>query len=82
VNKVVPPEKLDEAAMELANELAAKSPVALQMGKRGFYTMAEMEYAKALEYMNEMMAELCTTEDAREGVDAFFKKRKPRWKEL
>jgi enoyl-CoA hydratase/carnithine racemase len=81
VNKVVPPDKLDEAALELANELAAKSPVALQMGKRAFYTMADMEYTKALEYMNEMMAELCTTEDAKEGVDAFLKKRKPRWKE-
>jgi enoyl-CoA hydratase/carnithine racemase len=81
VNKVVPLDKLDEAALELANELAAKSPVALQMGKRAFYTMADMEYTKALEYMNEMMAELCTTEDAKEGVDAFLKKRKPRWKE-
>jgi enoyl-CoA hydratase/carnithine racemase len=81
VNKVVPPDKLDEAALELANELAAKSPVALQMGKRAFYTMTDMEYTKALEYMNEMMAELCTTEDAKEGVDAFLKKRKPRWKE-
>lgn len=80
VNKVVPPEKLDEAATELANELAAKSPIALQMGKNAFYTMADMEYGKALEYMNEMMAELCTTDDAKEGVDAFFRKRKPEWK--
>jgi enoyl-CoA hydratase/carnithine racemase len=80
VNKVVPPEKLDEAAMELANELAAKSPIALQMGKRAFYTMSDMEYTKALEYMNEMMAELCITEDAREGVEAFLKKKKPQWK--
>jgi len=80
VNKVVSPEKLDEAAMELANELAAKSPIALQMGKRAFYTMADMEYTKALEYMNEMMAELCITEDAKEGVEAFLKKRGPQWK--
>ena len=81
VNKVVPPGNLGEAAMELANDLAAKSPIALQTGKRAFYTMADMEYAKALEYMNEMMAELCTTEDAKEGVDAFLNKRKPQWKE-
>jgi enoyl-CoA hydratase/carnithine racemase len=80
LNKVVPPEKLDAAAMELADELASKSPIALQMGKRAFYTMADTEYGKALEYMNEMMAELCTTEDANEGVDAFLKKRKPEWK--
>lgn len=81
VNKVVPPEKLEEAAMELANELAVKSPIALRMGKRAFYTMADMEYGKALEYMTEVMAELCVTDDAREGVNAFLKKRKPNWKE-
>jgi enoyl-CoA hydratase/carnithine racemase len=81
VNKVVPRERLEEEAMELANELAAKSPIALQMGKRSFYTMADMEYAKALDYMNEVMAELCTTDDAKEGVDAFLSKRKPQWRE-
>lgn len=81
VNRVVPRERLEEEAMELANELAAKSPIALQMGKRAFYTMVDMEYAKALEYMNEVMAELCATDDAKEGVDAFLTKRKPRWRE-
>jgi len=81
VNKVVPRERLEEEAMELANELATKSPIALQMGKRSFYTMADMEYAKALDYMNEVMAELCTTDDAKEGVDAFLTKRKPQWRE-
>ena len=81
VNKVVPRERLEEEAMELANELATKSPIALQMGKRSFYTMADMEYAKALGYMNEVMAELCATDDAKEGVDAFLTKRKPQWRE-
>jgi len=81
VNKVVPRERLEEEAMELADELATKSPIALQMGKRAFYTMADMEYAKALDYMNEVMAELCTTDDAKEGVDAFLTKRKSQWKE-
>jgi len=51
------------------------------MRKRAFYTMADMEYTKALEYMNEMMAEICITEDAKDGVEAFLKKRKPQWKE-
>jgi enoyl-CoA hydratase/carnithine racemase len=81
VNKVVPPERLEEEALKLANELATKSPIALQMGKRAFYTMADMEYAKALDYMNEVMAELCATDDAKEGVDAFLTKRKPQWSE-
>lgn len=81
VNRVVPREKLEEAAMQLANDLAAKSPIALRMGKRAFYTMADMEYGKALEYMNEVMAQLCVTEDAKEGVEAFLGKREPQWKE-
>ena len=81
VNKVVPPERLEEEALKLADELATKSPIALQMGKRAFYTMADMEYAKALDYMNEVMAELCATDDAKEGVDAFLTKRKPQWRE-
>uniref|UniRef100_A0A7J3SN19 Enoyl-CoA hydratase n=1 Tax=Fervidicoccus fontis TaxID=683846 RepID=A0A7J3SN19_9CREN len=36
VNKVVPPEELDRAALELAEELASKSPIALQMGQTSF----------------------------------------------
>jgi len=81
VNKVVPREKLDEETMSLADRLAAKSPLALQMGKQAYYGMSDMEYDKALEYSNDLFAALCTTEDAKEGVDAFLKKRAPIWRE-
>lgn len=81
VNKVVPADQLEEATMSLANKLAQKSPLALQMGKQSFYQTADMEFGKALEYSNEMFAALCVTEDAKEGIDAFLQKRKPVWKE-
>jgi len=81
VNKVVPPDKLEEETMALANKLAGKSPLALQMGKEAFYGMSDLEYGKALTYTNEVFAALCMTEDAKEGVDAFLNKRKPQWKE-
>jgi len=81
VNKVVPQDQLEEATMSLANKLAQKSPLALQMGKQSFYQTADMEFGKALEYSNEMFAALCVTEDAKEGIDAFLQKRKPVWKE-
>ena len=80
INKVVPADKLEEATIELAQKLAAKSPLALQMGKRAFYGMSDMEYGKALEYSNEVFAALCATEDAEEGVRAFLEKREPVWK--
>jgi len=81
VNKVVPGDQLEEATMALANKLAKKSPVALQMGKQAFYGMSDMEFGKALEYSNEMFASLCVTEDATEGINAFLEKREPDWKE-
>jgi enoyl-CoA hydratase/carnithine racemase len=81
VNKVVPLEDLEKETMALANKLAKKSPLALQMGKEAFYGMADLEYAKALLYSNEVFAALCMTEDANEGVGAFLNKRKPEWKE-
>lgn len=81
INKVVPADQLEEETMALANKLAEKSPLALQMGKQSFYGMSDMEFGKALEYSNETFAALCVTEDAQEGVDAFLGKRKPVWKE-
>ena len=80
INEVVPRDKLDEKAMELAEKLASKAPVALQIGKRAFYTMWDMEYDKAIEYLGGIMASLATTEDATEGITAFLEKRKPQYR--
>jgi len=80
VNKVVPQDKLMDEAMNLATKLASKSPIALQMGKQAFYTMSDMGFDKAMEYSDEMFAELCTIDDALEGVNAFKEKREPVWK--
>jgi len=80
VNQVVPEEKLMEAAMALADKLASKSPLALQMGKESYYTMADMPLEKALLYSNEMFSELCTLKDAEEGIRAFLEKRPPKWR--
>jgi len=80
VNKVVPQDKLMDEAMNLATKLASKSPIALQMGKQAFYTMSDMEFDKAMEYSDEIFAELCTIDDALEGVNAFKEKREPVWK--
>lgn len=79
INKVVPNDKLEEETMNLAIKISKKSPLAVQLGKKSFYKMADLEYSKALELTNNHFATLCTTEDAHEGVDAFLNKREPNW---
>jgi enoyl-CoA hydratase/carnithine racemase len=80
VNKVVPPQRLEEESMALARKLAAKGQLALQLGKRSFYGMSDLAYGKALDYTCELFASLCTTEDAKEGISAFQQKRAPEYK--
>lgn len=80
VNKVVPSEELEKETLKWATKLAEKSPVALQIAKSAFYSAADLDYHKSFEYMNEAFASLCSTDDAKEGVDAFKNKRNPTWK--
>ncbi|MBN1637013.1 MAG: enoyl-CoA hydratase/isomerase family protein [Deltaproteobacteria bacterium] len=80
INKVVPPEKLAEETYAFARKLISKSPVALAMGKSFYYKMIDMPFNQKFAYSSEVLSELCTTEDAREGIDAFLEKRKPDWK--
>jgi enoyl-CoA hydratase/carnithine racemase len=80
VNKVVPAEKLEEETLAFARRLIAKSAVAIQMGKEFYYQMIDMPFAQRFALNREVMARLCTTDDAREGVQAFEEKRAPLWK--
>lgn len=79
VTRVVPDTELDEAVASLAEHLASLSPQALRLGKEAIYTMAEMEAHAALTYLREAVVLTSRTEDAQEGIRAFFDKREPRW---
>jgi enoyl-CoA hydratase/carnithine racemase len=81
INRVVKGDALDQSAREWAAILARKSPLAVQTAKKAFYTAADMEYLKSLEYMTDTLARLCTAEDSKEGISAFMEKRDPVWKE-
>jgi enoyl-CoA hydratase/carnithine racemase len=81
INKIVPRDEIDSQALEWAEELAKKSPIAVQIAKTSFYHSEDMNYEQQFAYMNEAFARLCTTDDAKEGVNAFFEKRNPVWQE-
>jgi enoyl-CoA hydratase/carnithine racemase len=81
LNRIASKDALEKEARQWAAELARKSPVAVQIAKKAFYSAEDLSYPRAFEYMNEAFARLCSTEDAKEGVTAFLEKRRPRWKE-
>ena len=81
INRICKADELDREVHEWAAQLAKKSPVAVQIAKKSFYSAEDMDYQRAFEYMNEAFARLCSTEDAKEGVTAFLEKRQPNYKE-
>ena len=79
VNQVVPRDKLDDAAIELAQRIADKSPLAILMGRRNFYACADMDYDTGLEHSLETLTAIAATEEAREVIKAFLEKRHRTW---
>lgn len=79
VNRVCPAEELEVETMKLAEAIACNSGAALGMGKQAFYTMQNMDYFTAFNYLNELLVLTALTEDSKEGVRAFFEKRNPVW---
>jgi enoyl-CoA hydratase/carnithine racemase len=80
VNHVVPREQLDAKVEEIVEKITSKSPAILRLGRRAFYTMRDMEYEKALDYLSSVLTINTAAEDVAEGISAFLEKREPRWK--
>ncbi len=79
VNRVVPPEALDEATAALAALVAGKSQAVLALGRRSFFTAEDLPLAPAMEFLASQLSLNVLTDDAAEGVSAFLEKRPPRW---
>ncbi len=79
VNRVVPPEYLEQVVSKYAAVIAAKSPTAVRMGKQAFYAQAGLPLAEAYEVTQRVIVDNLLAADAEEGIAAFFGKRKPEW---
>jgi enoyl-CoA hydratase len=77
VEKVFEAGELMEQTLELARQLAEKSPLALAAAKAAVNRAFQGEHAENLEREAESFGELFASEDAREGLAAFVEKREP-----
>jgi len=80
VTEVVAEDELDAAAARLLEELSTTSPLALAMAKRVLNHAYDGPLAVGLELEGLAYGLLRTTDDFREGVEAFLEKRKPEFK--
>jgi len=77
VNRVVPADALRETVDALAASIAAKSPLAVKLGKQAVRTQTELDLASAYDCASRAMVENMLAGDAEEGISAFFDKRPP-----
>jgi len=73
-------EQLMDAAMTIAREIAAKSPLAMRYAKEDMNAIEEMSLRDAYRYEQNITVALSKTEDAREAQLAFIERRAPVFK--
>jgi len=78
-NRVVPPEEVVNTARELAEELAAKAPLAIAAGKAILNREVIPRLRSCLEDEARNQRAMMGTQDVIEGFTAFIEKRKPKF---
>ena len=80
VNRVAPRASLDEAALELAETIAANGPVAVRAAKEAIDVGTEAPIGEGLEIEALCYQKVLPTTDRLEALAAFAEKRKPQYK--
>jgi enoyl-CoA hydratase len=80
VNHVYEADELEAKTMEMANKIAEKAPIALQLCKEAIKFASRSNLDEGLRREVDLFAIAFSTEDKTEGVSAFLEKRKPIFK--
>jgi enoyl-CoA hydratase len=80
VNRVVVVEAYLEEAVKLADEVAARAPLALRAAKKMINQAFEGSLSGGLSAERQEFYNLFASEDQKEGMQAFIEKRQPQWK--
>ena len=79
VSDVVAHDELLPTAMELANKIAARPPLAVAKIKEGLRRALDPDWTELGIWVSMSLSELFRTEDHREGVRSFLEKRQPQF---
>ena len=82
VNKVVEPQELLNAAMQMAKTIAKNAPIALKLSKEAINRGMQTDIDSSIAIENNLFALCFGTQDQKEGMKAFFEKRPPEWKNM
>jgi enoyl-CoA hydratase len=80
VELVYPHQELRAKTLELAHEIAGKSPLTLRVAKEAMRASQRMALEEGISYERDLFCLCFSTEDKAEGVAAFLGKRQPAWK--
>jgi enoyl-CoA hydratase/carnithine racemase len=79
IHRMVSPGALMRSAMELAQDMAEKSPLSLSYAKEALYSGRDLTLDQGLKMELDLYLLLFTTSDRTEGITAFKEKRKPKF---
>ena len=81
ISQVLPPEELLRAAQGLARKIASKGQLAVRAALRAVTQGADLTLQEGLRQEAQLFADLCDSDDRREGIQAFLEKRQPQFKD-
>ena len=80
VNKVVPPDQLMAAAEEMARKIMTRGPLAIRAAIEAVMSGSEMPFQEGQFLEATLFGLLCSSEDTKEGMNAFLEKRQAAFK--
>jgi enoyl-CoA hydratase/carnithine racemase len=80
LNRLVPPERLEEEALSLARKIANGPPIAHRLSKMQVYKGLETDLESAMAFAVACVSIALSSEDHKEGIKAFAEKRPPEFK--
>jgi enoyl-CoA hydratase/carnithine racemase len=80
VNRVAKKKEWLDQAIELAEVVARRAPIAARLGKQAVLAADDTTLSAGLEYERRLFELALATEDRREGMSAFLDKRRPEFK--